>query len=639
MDDPDVFSEFEQDNNPLLHQPAPTGPRPTRGGHNGHNGTLSPQNTSTRTTSPSGQALQESFVDFNSTALVNNSLGLSLKIKKMLAAGPKLQIDVVSSERLAGTKVVVYLIELSLEKLGSSIIVKRRYSEFKSLRDTLVKLFPTTVVPPIPEKHSLLTYLINSIDSSREVSVVEVRRRLFRKFLHDVVFEESSVMLKDCPLFLKFLDPNYELNWENAMHEPPASLLPQNLLLANPNNPTDQNGLYFLMPRLAGFDINAPDNLPALRKINDDLHKLYSDITLYNLKDVKGTNMKQMAEDFSNIPVELINFETNFHQNIKVLSDMHKLNNRNVRNLEQMIKVLIELGANLNNFSLQMHEMTSLDNNQLSKAVEKFGLTLDLSFLNFEHFLYDHVTPLWEEPITQFIQYYFSALQLIKFYKYKLLQYKLLYKLKFTKVQELASFTYNQQSIQRLKDLDIDSPSIKSAIRKIESKQRLKSSQSGKSWYGLFGGNKTASFSLPEEQAKGSNNANTSNNSNSLNFDANGAKYSGTDGGSTDRHIQNRMEHIEKELDKLDQLINLFNSDLAKLTSSLEINLKEYMDKMEKKWITAMLALVRAGTQLFADNLACWQDFKENVASFSAEMGQVGEGLDRYCDQLQDRAN
>lgn len=629
MDDPDVFSEFEQDNNPLLHQPAPD---VLRMAHGIHNGALSPPNTSTRTTSPPGQALQESFVDFNSTALVNNSLGLSLKIRKMLAAGPKLHIDVVSSERLAGTKVVVYLIELSLEKLGAPIIVKRRYSEFKSLRDTLVKLFPTTVVPPIPEKHSLLTYLINSIDSSREVSVVEVRRRLFRKFLHDVVFEESSAMLKDCPLFLKFLDPNYELAWENAMHEPPASLLPQNLLLANPNNPTDQNGLYFLMPRLAGFDINAPDNLPALRKINEDLHKLYSDITLYNLKDIKGTNMKQMAEDFSNIPVELINFETNFHQNIRVLSDMHKLNNRNVRNLEHMIKVLIELGANLNNFSLQMHEMISLDNNQLSKAVEKFGLTLDLSFLNFEHFLYSHVTPLWEEPITQFIQYYFSALQLIKFYKYKLLQYKLLYKLKFTKVQELASFTYNQQSIQRLKDLDIDSPSIQSAIRRIESKLRLKGSQSGKSWYGLFGGNKAASYSIPAEQATGSNSS-----TNHSGLDANSMKYTGAaDGSLPDRHIQNRIEQIEKELDKLDQLINLFNFDLAKLTSSLEINLQEYIDKMEKKWVTVMLALVRAGTQLFIENLACWEEFKENVDSFSTQMGATGEVVERYCENLGD---
>lgn len=623
MDDSDIFPEFEQDNNPLLHQPAPAHASSANSGASAVPGKVTPPSSQTRTTSPSGQALQDSFVDFSSTALVNNSLGLLQKIRRLLAAGPKLSIDVVSSELLAGTKVMVYVIQLSLEKLGGPVIVKRRYLEFKSLRDTLVKLFPTTVVPPIPEKHSLLTYLINSIDSSREVSVVEVRRRQFAKFLQDVVFEELSAQLKECPLFLKFLDPNYELAWENAMHEPPVSLLPQNLLLANPNDPTDQNGLYYLMPRIAGFDINAPDNLPALRKINDDLHKLYGDVSLYNLKETRNGGLKHMTEDFSNIPTELVNFETNFHQNIRVLSEMHKLNNKNVRNLELMIKVLIELGANLNNFSLQIHEMVSVDNNKLSNAVEKFGSTLDSSFLNFEHFLYAHVTPAWEEPITQFIQYYFSALQLIKFYKYKLLQYKLLYKLKFSKVQELASFTYNQQSIQRLKDLDIDSPSIQSAIRRIESKLKLKSSQAGKSWYGLFGGNKTASFTLPDDRSSLHSQAS---------MEASSTLLSGE--GSPDRNIQSRIEHIEKELDKLDQLINLFNGDLSKLTSSLEINLQEYQDKMEKKWLTVMLALVKAGTQLFEENLACWREFKSSFGEIDSGVADITELIDNLGSAL-----
>lgn len=621
MDESDVFPEFEQDNNPLLHRSAPVASNPVK------RNASSP--STTRISSPFGQGLQESFVDFNSTTLINNSLGLSQKIRKMMAAGSKVRIDVVLSERLARTKIVVYLIELSLEKLGDPIIVKRRYLEFKSLRDTLVKLFPTTVVPPIPEKHSLLTYLINSIDSSREVSVVELRQRQFRKFLQDVVFEESSAQLKECPLFLKFLDPNYELAWEKAMHEPPTSLLPQNLLLANPSNPTDQNGLYFLMPRIAGFDINTSDNLLSLRRINDELHKLYGDISIYNAKETKSGTQKQMAEDFSNIPVELINYETNFHQNIKVLSDIHKLNNRNMRNLEQIVKVLIELGANFNNFSLQMHEMISVDNNQLSVAVEKFGSTLDLSFLNFEHFIYYHVIPEWEEPIAQFIQYHFSALQLIKFYKYKLLQYKLLYKLKFSKVQELASFTYNQLSIQCLKDLNIDSPSIQSAIRRIESKLKLQGYTQGKLWYGLFGGNKTASFSLPEERSPSNDGDSTQNTSRT--FDIRGDT-------SSDRYITTRMENIEKELDKLDQLVHLFNGDLSKLTESLRFNLKEYMEKMEKKWLAVMLAMVRAAVQLFAENLTCWQDFKDGVDKLTTEAADAGATVHHFCEQRPKRA-
>lgn len=33
--------------------------------------------------------------------------------------------------------------------------VKRRYSEFESLRKSLVRLYPVLLIPPIPEKHTL----------------------------------------------------------------------------------------------------------------------------------------------------------------------------------------------------------------------------------------------------------------------------------------------------------------------------------------------------------------------------------------------------------------------------------------------------------------------------------------------------
>jgi hypothetical protein len=36
--------------------------------------------------------------------------------------------------------------------------VRRRYSDFFSLRETLVKLHPTLIIPPIPEKHSMADY-------------------------------------------------------------------------------------------------------------------------------------------------------------------------------------------------------------------------------------------------------------------------------------------------------------------------------------------------------------------------------------------------------------------------------------------------------------------------------------------------
>lgn len=583
MDDDGLFGDIEQDNNPLFYSSSTfTDP-------------YNLQNVQAKLNqySPANVA-GNPHNDFSSTALVNSSLGLSQKIKKMLN-NPKLRIDVILTERLANSSVIVYLIELRLEKLEDAIIVKRRYSEFKSLRDNLVKMFPTIIIPPIPEKHTLITYLINSIDNSKENSVIEVRKRYFRNFLRDVVVD-LNLLLRNCTLLHKFLDPNYELCWNNAINEPPVSLLPQNLLLCNPNNPTDQNGLYLLLPSVNGFDLDSADNLSGLKKLNDDLHRLHNEINLYDLKESNQPELKDNKMAFGDIPVELINYEINFHQNIKVLHDLHKLNNRSVRNLKHMVYVLVELGANMNNFSLQIHELDSLDNNQLSLTIEKFGLTMDSSFLNFEHFLYNHTIPEWQEPINQFVQYYYSALQLVKFYKYKLVQFKLLYKLKFNKVQELSNFTNSHQSVKHLKDLNIDSPSINLAIKKIESRQRRNGNlQSKKSWYGLFGGNK-ATFSLPDE-------------SNFRQRENTGHPSYGPPP-DFNIHYQHRIQHIEKELTKLDQLIELFNGDMIELTKNLQINFNEYLVKMERRWLTAMLDFIRAGKQLFNESLVCWNELR-----------------------------
>lgn len=568
----DIF-DVENDNNPLWYQSSPQNPPLTE-----------PPND-----------------------LVNSSLGLSQRIRKLLR-NPNLSIDIISTERVMNS-VVVYLIELkppSAKTPEDCIIVKRRYSEFKSLRDNLVKLFPSIIVPPIPEKHSLLTYLLHSIDSSKEVSVIDLRRRYFVAFLHDIVFD-ANPLLRDCPLLHKFLDPNYESCWENAVNEPPVSLLPSNLLLANPNDPTDQNGLYLLLPPVHGFDINSPDNLSLLKKINEDIHKLHADISLFDSKEQKSHDVVVNDNAFADIPVDLVNFEINFHHNIKVLHDVQKLNSRNTKNIKLLINVLVELGGNLNNFSLQVHDPATPKPLSLSTLIERFGSTMDSNFLTFEHFLDHHVVPDWQEPTNQFLQYYFSALQLIKYYKYKLTQYRLVYKLKFNKVQEMANFSNGYNSIKHLKDLNINSPTINRAIKNIEAKQKSRGLSSKKSWYGLFGGSRP-SFSLPETRDTDVlQNEGGPNEPLSTRTGENGPD------GDVKWHYRNRIQHIEKELHKLDQLIQLANDDMIKLTQNLQKNFHEFLEKMENKWLLLMLEFVRAGQRLFSENLASWEELKRSI--------------------------
>ncbi|CCG21715.1 hypothetical protein CORT_0A13320 [Candida orthopsilosis Co 90-125] len=626
----------------------------------------SPQQPSRQQLSPISNALSDN--DEYPTELVNSTLGLSNQITQLLEASD-LTIDVINSERLINSSIIVYTIQLQSSILQSKIVVKRRYSEFKSLRDNLLKLFPTLIIPPIPEKHSILSYLLNSINLNNESNIIEMRRRYFKLFLDDLVFD-ANPKLKNCPLLHKFLDPNYELCWYNALNEPPVSYLPNNLLLANPVNPADQNGLYSILPIVNGFDISSnTDNLSNLKKINDDLDKLNDSIKLFELNGTKG----DFEDDLKfTIPEELITFEGKFHKIITSLSFLNKLDIKTTKDYKSLINVLIDLGGNLNNFSLQIYHQkphhlrqqnpsessftTDIPNNSLSEAIEKFGSTMDQCFLNFENFVLNQLIPQWQEPIHQLIQYNQTALNLIKFYKYKIIQFKILYKLKFNKFQQLIninslsggrtgganaigkpSFTkaHSQEeedavvinSLDHLKELN--SPTLNNALKNISMKKVQKKS----SWYGLFGGNnqtKKFNFQLPVEEANGTTKATTTTTTTTV-APAAPASTIPTSSSTVQTMIPShtssikfKIQHLEKELDKINQLIELCNKDMQNLTQALMTTFIEFIKKLEHKWLVIMINYIRNGKTLFEENLTTWENFKTSLEN---EEGDESDGV------------
>ncbi|RCK55387.1 Sorting nexin-41 [Candida viswanathii] len=627
MSTDNLFEDIEQDNNPSFYgNPSilndPYRPTTTDQRHDGKSG-IQPHNNSQQSNAVNNGTVSNGFPN---NELVNSTIGLSNKILELLN-DPELQVDIVNSEKLVNSSVIVYTIELSSK--DTKIVVKRRYSEFKSLRDNLLKLFPTLIIPPIPEKHSILSYLLNTINHSHEISIIEMRKRYFKMFLDDLIFQLDE-KLKNSPLLHKFFDPNYELCWYNALNEPPVNLIPDNLLLANPINPADQNGLYSLLPVVNGFDLNSNiDSLSSLKKINDDLYKLNDQVKLYELKGFEQ-DLK-----FS-IPDELIQFEVKFHQTIKNLTDLNKLNVKTTKSYKSLVDTLIDLGGNLNNFSLQVYQQKAGSNNELLEAIEKFGSTMDQSFLNFESFILNQLIPQWQEPVDQMILYFHGSLNLIKFYKYKVIQFKILYKLKFNKFQQLINLTNiggantvprrsvdiddsesttnghdtsNQDeldatanSFDHLKELN--SPTINNALKNLSSKKLGKKS----SWYGLFGGNnqtKKFNFQLPVEEP------------------ATGAAPSSPQQ-QTHRHhqasIKFKLNHIEKELNKLNQLIELCNQDMHKLTLALVTTFEEFLVKLEKKWLRLMINYIKNCKNLFESNLANWQEFKESLINETREV-------------------
>lgn len=563
--------------------------------------------------------------------LVNSTIGLSNKIVQLINH-PKVHVEIVGSELLMSLLVIVYAIELSAG--DTNLVVKRRYSEFRSLRDGITRLYPTEVIPPIPGKHSFLTYLINSINNSKELLIIETRKRYFSRFLSDIC---THPRLRQCPLVHKFLDPNYEMCWQDAMAEPPILMVPNNLLRANPMNPTDQNGLYSLLPIVNGYDYTGPDHLSNLKKVGDDLAKSTTIISTQIGGDFENSGPDDTISLLTSPGFQqLATMETTFHQSIKVLEDLTKLNTRTVRNVKAVVNNLIELGGNLNNFSLQIHGIS--DNaNELGMLVEKFGSAIDSSFLNFEAFLVSTLIPQWQEPMHQLVQYYQSALHTIKFYKYKVVQYRLVHRARAARMHDLDGLTSNYHSHLKLRDLrsvDIDSPSINQAIRRIELKQ--KRLRGKKSWYGLFGGRKNGFNSnsgdpvevFPEQnsetethdnatpqnstivdEATASNTTVVNNSTENIattddNFEKTNSANFGVNAYKT------RIAQLEKEVEQYNQLIELTTRDLRTLTDHVTANLQAFSLMVEEKWLRIMIGFLQGGQQMFRENIQNWQEFR-----------------------------
>jgi hypothetical protein len=83
--------------------------------------------------------------------------------------------------------------------------VRRRYSEFASLRQTLVNLHPTLVVPPIPEKHTMADYAAKPTKAKDDVAIIELRKRMLSVFLNRCRKMEE---VREDGVWWRFLDPN-----------------------------------------------------------------------------------------------------------------------------------------------------------------------------------------------------------------------------------------------------------------------------------------------------------------------------------------------------------------------------------------------------------------------------------------------
>ncbi|KAG0670270.1 Sorting nexin-41 [Maudiozyma exigua] len=265
--------------------------------------------------------------------------------------------------------------------------VIRRYSEFNSLHDLLIRFFPTVVIPPIPSKHSLMKYFLNPINAQYDIKVIEKRKRKFASFLNNC---NNIPEIKSHPLFQKFLDSEY--SWKDVIHSPPVTILPENNLLAPPLNQVKPSPLHPLLP--CPNTNNSPTNSQILDSLKND------------------SELLSVAKEFMKLESTLSHY-------LGILQPIHTEIKHNKFHLSSLSGQFAELGAFYNALSIE-----NIPFGKLSSCIEKIGRSYDIKYVSME-VLTEGVQNLLEESVEELVKLLMDSRRVIIFKNMKLCQYQI----------------------------------------------------------------------------------------------------------------------------------------------------------------------------------------------------------------------
>lgn len=286
---------------------------------------------------------------------------------------------------------IVYTIKLR------DIAVRRRYSEFESLRTTLTKLFPTLIIPPIPEKHSISDYAAAPTKAKEDATIIEHRRRMLAVFLNRC---KAMSQVRDSSVFQRFLDPN--ANWSEVLHSPPVSLLPKQILKAPPLNPSAESDAHSYLP------------VPP------------SSARLHAEEDSTFQNADTNAREYEAV----------------ILGGLEKVNRRIIKKYTEISVDLSELGAKFNAFSLE-------EEASLASSIEKVGQALDNTYISTEAMV-GALSSSFSEPLGESSQFASVVRSVLKFRRQKAIQLELTTDSLATKKASLESLERSEQEAQRI---------------------------------------------------------------------------------------------------------------------------------------------------------------------------------------------
>ncbi|KAF7590247.1 Sorting nexin, cytoplasm-to-vacuole targeting pathway/endosomal sorting [Aspergillus hancockii] len=305
------------------------------------------------------------------------------RIEQILYENPEMPILITDAGKNheGGGSFIVYTIRTG------DLEVRRRYSEFASLRQTLVSLHPTLVIPPIPEKHTMADYAAKPTKAKEDTAIIELRKRMLAVFLNRC---RRMKEVREDGVWWRFLDPN--VSWSEVLHSHPASSVPKNNLKAPPLDPANPTPAHAWLP--------VPSSSAKLKGAPGPAGSAAPPAVDIPGPDILGRfppESRKLSEQ--ELDPYFVNFEASTRElELLLQGNIEKVNRRTLAHLSSLSADLMELGARYNGFSLSEQSPT------VAAAIERIGQAADTSYIETEE-LSNALSAHFAEPMRESAQF------------------------------------------------------------------------------------------------------------------------------------------------------------------------------------------------------------------------------------------
>ncbi|EFE32499.1 uncharacterized protein ARB_00684 [Trichophyton benhamiae CBS 112371] len=305
------------------------------------------------------------------------------RIEQILYENPELPILITDAGKNSetGGSFIVYTIRTG------DLEVRRRYSEFSSLRTALVNLHPTLIIPPIPEKHTMADYAAKPTKAKEDTAIIELRKRMLAVFLNRC---RRMSEIREDGVWWRFLDPN--ASWVGiylgeVLNSHPAASVPKNNLKAPPLDPANPTPAHNWLP--------VPSSSAKLKPTASDIPA--SSAGAPSFMNRFPPTSKTLSEH--ELDPYFVNFEASTRElELLLQGSVEKVNRRTLTHLTALSSDLMELGARYNGFALSEQSPT------VAAAIERVGQAADNSYIETEE-LSSTLGATFSEPMRESAQF------------------------------------------------------------------------------------------------------------------------------------------------------------------------------------------------------------------------------------------